>query len=234
MKIVTIYILSLIALSSCNRQQSQKNIDNDTTAHEQSKTANSQTAREVIPDCSMFVFDNARQRADTVLKYTDKRQIKDDIKFFCAFPNTFQEMQELFGYDPKLGAAPLYAYPEGKNMITYFASLTTIPDDTYYKKFINICIGGVWEADNITEAFGLASRLENDTEAVCRILSQHGDQDVRSVFRFIMDGPHPKNQYNDSLQSTLAPLIANENPKLAKLFREAYQELIARDSVHVH
>ncbi|GHE32118.1 hypothetical protein GCM10017764_14130 [Sphingobacterium griseoflavum] len=235
MKNVLAYTIWIFFLISCNDvRQSTTNNGHDTSALKNHVSNDPRYAVDAIANCSTWTFDNAKQRADTLIKYMDKTLEHADVKFFCAFPQTFQEMQDLFGYDPKTGAAPLYSYPEGKNVIKYFASLKTIPNALYYKKFIDICIDGVWEADHITECFGFADRLQHDTKAACESLSKRSEQEVRSVFRFIMDGPHPDNEYNDALQQNLIPLLTEQNPKLAMLFSEAYRELMAETDAHRH
>jgi hypothetical protein len=55
-------------------------------------------------------------------------------------------MQAVFGYDNDNGASPLYDYPRGANVIQYFSQLESIPDSTYYDKYVRINIDGIWEA----------------------------------------------------------------------------------------
>ena len=102
-------------------------------------------------DCLDFKIINVKEQADTLTKYykltIDKQADRQrcDNMIFCSFPDSFKDMQELFGYDDSKGAAPLYDYPLGENIIKYFGQMTTIPKDKYYDKYINICIGGIWQ-----------------------------------------------------------------------------------------
>ena len=155
-------------------------------------------------------------------------------KFFCSFPNSFKGMQSVFGYDDENGAAPLYDYPKGENVIQYFSQLESIPDSTYYDKYIRINIDGIWEADNIREAFGFANRLIQDTKNACKILSTFSDKEIKSVFRFIFDGPHPRNEYNEKLYDNLKPEIDSHNERLSRLLTESYEKLMAEDDGHGH
>jgi hypothetical protein len=143
-------------------------------------------------------------------------------------------MQAIFGYDDEKGAAPLYDYPKGENVIQYFSRLESIPDSTYYDKFVRINIDGIWEADNIREAFGFANRLTTDTENACKILTTFSDKEIKSVFRFIFDGPHPKNKYNEKLYWRLKPVIDSQNERLSRLLTESYERLMAEDDGHGH
>ena len=143
-------------------------------------------------------------------------------------------MQRLFGYDEERGAAPLYSYAAEHGLIRYFAQLNSIPPDLYYRKFINICVDGHWEADNISAAFGFAERLATDTGPACAALSQRTDQEISSVLYFIFDGPHPKNASNEQLYRKLLPLVAGHSQRLGRLLTTAYHRARAADDGHGH
>ena len=202
-------------------------------------------------DCTDFNFNSTEQQADSILAFMRKAKdssLKDRIKweqkFFCAFPNSFKGMQSLFGYDDKNGAAPLYStenetysYTDKhimSDVIGYFSKLKSILDSTYYEKYIRINIDGYWEADNINEAFGFYYRLMNDTKSACKILTKFSDKEIRSVFHFIFDGPHPKNEYNEKLYENLKPEIENQSERLSRLLTESYKKLMAEDDGHGH
>lgn len=236
MKQTFIFLLIFFVLTSCNEgRKSNENKTNDTFSVKTIDTIQTDylTKNEGI-DCSLYKFKNAKEQADTLSKYFDKNQVATDERFFCAFPNSFKEMQVVFGFDDKNGSAPLYDYPNGENMIKYFAKLNSIPKDTYYDKYINICLDGVWEADNIREAFGFADRLTNDTEAACLSLAKRTDKEIKSVFHFIFDGPHPKNEYNEKIYTELLPILIKQDERLGKLLKEAYNKVITEDDGHGH
>lgn len=218
---------------SCRPNQTSNVISksNDTSNLIKSDTITKSTINSNI-DYSDYRFKNTKQQADTLTKYyklaVDKHADKQhcDNEIFCSFPNSFKAMQELFGYNDSKGAAPLYDYPLGANIIKYFGQLTTIPKDKYYDKYINICIGGIWQADNIRVGFGIHERLINDTEAVCLRLTLKSDKEIKSVFRFIFDGPHPKNDDNQKIYNQLLPKIDKFDKRLSKLLTESYNQLM--------
>ena len=210
MKKVFIFLTAALVLAACN-----------------SKSSSNNNVESASIDCSVFEFDNAQQRADTLLKYYDKEGLAADESFFCAFPETFSEMQKVFGFDAIEGAAPLYDYPIGKHIIEHFANLNSIDKEIYYNKYINICIDGVWEADNIRVTFGFADRLMNDTDAACLALSKRTDKEVISVFHFIFDGPIPKNEFNEEVYNKLLPLLTEQDERLAALLEDTYNRMIS-------
>jgi hypothetical protein len=112
--------------------------------------------------------------------------------------------------------------------------LESIPDSTYYDKYVRINIDGIWEADNIGEAFDFANRLVKDTKNSCKVLSTFSDKEIKSVFRFIFDGPHPKNKMNEGTYEDLKLKIDGQNKLLSQLLTEPYEELMAEDDGHGH
>ncbi len=242
-------ISTLIVLTSCGQstQTDQKNQvdkeENISTEIELTKTENKTNTVEksLSFECSNFDFDSAKEQSDSILVFIERATISDSTnrqkweqKFFCVFPNSFDRMQEVFGYDNDKGAAPLYDYPNGENVIQYFSQLESVPDSIYYDKYVKININGVWEADNIREAFDFGNRLFNDTKNACKILSRFSDTEIKSVFRFIFDGPHPRNEHNERIYKGLSSKIDNQDKRLSKLLTQAYEKLMNEDDGHGH
>lgn len=71
---------------------------------------------------------------------TDAETQEHEQAFFQAFPNSFNEMEQMFGYSEKNGPAPLYLY--GRAIIHNFSQLNTISDSLYFDKYIRINING--------------------------------------------------------------------------------------------
>ena len=233
MKKTFLILLTIFALTSCNQgKMSDENKTVDSVATKTIDTITKELTANMTFDCSEFKFKNVKQQADTLMKYFDKKQLVSDKKFFCAFPNSFKEMQDIFGFEDNKGAAPLYDYPSGENMIKYFANLNTISKEIYYDKYINICVDGVWKADNIREAFGFADRLTNDTKAACSSLSKRTDNEIKSVFHFIFDGPHPNNDLNKETYNRLLPKVTKQNERLGKLLTDSYRKVMSEDDGH--
>ena len=65
-------------------------------------------------------------------------------------------------------------------------------------------------------------------------LSGFSDSEIESVFRFIFDGPHPQNEYNQSIYKELKGIIATEDKRLADLLTRAYDKLMVEDDGHGH
>jgi len=179
------------------------------------------------------------EQTETLKRYYEKgsdntgeEKVKYEQLFFKEFPSSFREMQDFFGYDDIKGKAPLYDYPIGDNIIVFFSKLKHIEMDDYYNKYIDICIDGKWEADNISEGFGLTTKLYYDTEAIISVLSEKTDKEIKSVFRFVFDGPHPdqRKESYEELHNKVKPV----NPRVADLMKQAYEQLLSEDDGHGH
>ena len=249
---------TLILLTSCGQTAKSGNAKADrsidTSADIEISKTDQKTAREEAAesiDCIGLVFNSPEQRADSLLVFMEKAinssladRIKWEQKFFCAFPTSFKDMQSLFGYDDENGAAPLYlrgnetySYADRhimNDVIGFFSGLELIPDSIYYDKYVRINIDGYWEADHIQEAFGFSYRLMSDTKDACKALSTFSDKEIKSVFRFIFDGPHPKNDSNENLYESLKTKIGSQDNRLSLLLTESYEELMAEDDGHGH
>ncbi|MCA9761313.1 MAG: hypothetical protein KC463_07370 [Streptococcus sp.] len=238
-----VIISTLIVLTSCsqsNQTESLEQSEKQTITNTKVETTKTTHVTEKV-NCTDFAYNSAEQQADSLLAFMEKsqnssseNQIMWEQKLFCSFPNSFNEMQVVFGYNDKNGAAPLYDYPKGENVIQYFSQLESIPDSIYYDKFVRINIDGIWEADNIREAFGFANKLLKDTKNACEVLSTFSDKQIISVFRFIFDGPHPKNEMNEWTYKKLKQKINSQNERLSRLLTESYEELMAEDDGHGH
>jgi len=156
----------------------------------------------------------------------DKKNIDKD--FFCTFPKNFKEMQLMFGHQNVDGVGTLYRSSKANGIIKYFQSLTTIPDNEYYDKYIDMCIDGFWQADYIRKSFGFGDKIKNDTEVVCARLSKRTDEEIKSVFKFVLDGMHPGNGSLQRLYNILFPKIMEQDDRLKQIFEQAYEETLAK------
>lgn len=128
----------------------------------------------------------------------DMRNIYTE-KFFNEFPDSFKELNSLYGYE---NDTPSILYYEAENhIIKLFNNINTINDTLYYKKVINIAIGGHWDADAINYfQHGLNDRAEKKPELIVYLLKQMEIKAIKSFWYFYFDGPHPKEQISDSLK----------------------------------
>lgn len=184
-------------------------------------------------------YESIIEQADTLKKYYDRvtnttgdEREKYEKLFFEAFPSSFNRMKELYGFDEKKGEAPLYSYPVGENHIYLFANLKYIDTTLYYNKYINICIGGKWEGDNIREGFGIYDKIYYDTKKIINVLSMRTEKEIRSVFHFVFDGPHPEKQ-RESFDSLFVK-VQKINPSMAELMKQEYEKLLKESDGHGH
>jgi hypothetical protein len=121
-------------------------------------------------------------------------------KFFYEFPNTFGELDEIYGYN-KNKPAPLYREAQ-THIIGLFNNLNEIINDTvYYKKIVAIAIGGHWDGDAINYfQNGLIQKVDSNPKLIAHLLKNMPDKKIKSFWFFYFDGPHPKKQIAAPLQ----------------------------------
>ena len=139
-------------------------------------------------------------------------------------------MVSIFGYTDLAKTTKIYY--NGREYINAFKKLESIPKIQLYKKYIDININGYYLADNIQGAFGIENQLLNDCKTICNVLDEYTENEIKSVFRFIFDSTHPKNQHNEDLYEKLKVEIDSTNKKLSHLLTESYKEIIAKDDGH--
>lgn len=251
MKHLIILIISLMSICSCNKEKKQNSIKSSNESVANHTQLLSKKVKETKFECPKFNFKTNKVQADSIVMFFEKgkkskgyKKIEFEKLFFCSFPNSFDQMENIFGFDSETGEpAVLYDYsggPKGKNeslmsysIISHFANLKSVPSDIYFNKYVNICVNGTWQADNIREGFDIHKRFENDTKSICNVLSKRTQKEIYSVFRFIFDGPHPDNEFNDEIFNTIHPLISKENIELGNALKRAYNDLVTR-SKHGH
>ena len=151
-----------------------------------------------------------------------KERVKNEEMFFCSFPNSFERMNNVFGFSEKDGAAPLYYHGE---YIEFFYNIKNIDKESYYTKYINICIDGVWKVDNISECFGLYNKFFSvDSDLLISVLDNRDDKIIQSVLSFLFDGPHPSQRKVDYIR--LYDLFFDKNKRLADLLKHEFAKLV--------
>jgi hypothetical protein len=143
-------------------------------------------------------------------------------QFFDLFPNSFKELNDLYGYKNSV-EAPLYNQVE-KHIFELFNNLDGINDTIYYKKIVSIAIGGHWDADAVN-AFqeGLRKRVLSKPDLIVYLLKEIPDKRIKSFWYFYFDGVHPSKQIDEPLLK-----IKTNNLKIYNLMIEAHKDVLKR------
>jgi hypothetical protein len=144
------------------------------------------------------------------------------IAFFNAFPSTFEELNELYGYN---NHTPAILYSSSyDHIIGLFNNLDLINDTVYYKKIISISINGHWDADAVN-AFqkGLTKRTISNPELIVDILQNMPDDTIKSFWRFYFDRAIPMKKIPEPLQK-----IERINSRMYKMLVDAQTEALKR------
>lgn len=252
---LVILAIGLLACTSESSEKKQLKTWNERIEEHQSEIVVDSLDKKVENEdhfsCEEFDFPSTQIQADSLTSFMKKALKSDSInrifwekKFFCAFPSTFSEMEDLFGFDDETGAAPLYSTSGMKyeyldrhiphDIIGMFNELTSIPDDSYYGKYISICSNGKWQADNIQEGFGLRYRILDYPDAASLHIAKLNDEEIAGAFRFIFDGPHPDNDYNRNALQELESVFKSRSIRLNKILNQSFVEVMNSYDEHGH
>lgn len=176
------------------------------------------------------LLDNLIEKAQ---KAKGKARIEFERQFFCAMPNSYESMLDLIYVDEEESWKKYKKtgkHSQNDNLIhrfvTYYSKLQSIEPNQYYNKYINICVNGFYGADYNRNGFQIYERLETDTKTLCTVLLQRNEIEIKSVFRFIFDSSHPKNELNQEIFDNIYPLVNAENKRLGYLFKTSLEDLI--------
>jgi len=166
-----------------------------------------------------IVQDSLEQKAT---KLTELYNSKNCKEFVNAFPNNFQEFNQLYGYDDEKGARILYSKPEH---ITYFFDCSEVSSLEKLKKAIEIGINGKWDADLIgmfqDRVFNLVKDHPNEAKET---LNNLPDEKAASFWYFLFDSPHPNDKEIVKRVDLLNNLLGKSS-KQSKLLSEQYQKV---------
>ncbi len=159
-------------------------------------------------------------KAAKLNEYYDKKNCKE---FVNAFPNNFEELSNLYGYEAGTEGHILFLKPEH---INYFFDCSEVADNEKLSKSIKVGIGGKWDADNIEEfqnsTYAIVKKHSDETK---QILDNLPDEKSASFWYFLFDGPHPSDKENIADFELLSKLLG-EKSKQAKLLSEQFQKLL--------
>lgn len=146
-----------------------------------------------------------QNRIDNLKRYylqstINTRDIEARSFFFDNFPNSFSQLDSIYGYVNDK-PAPLY-FGYHNHIANLFNKLDEVIDvEKYYSKLINIAINGHWEADAISDfQRGLREKIINNPELAFSLLEFKNDSEIESFWIFFFDGPHPKKMIPEQLQ----------------------------------
>ncbi len=164
-----------------------------------------------------------KDKAAKLNEFYDKKNCKE---FVNAFPNNFQEFNELYGYEDGKGGNILYSKTEH---INYLFTCSEVVDDEKLNKIIEVGIDGKWDADNIGEfqnsTYALVKKYPEETK---KIMDNLSDKKSASFWYFLFDGPHPSDKENVSKFESLSKLLGEKSTQ-SKLLSEQFQKLLKEE-----
>ncbi|WOK07345.1 hypothetical protein RT717_01755 [Imperialibacter roseus] len=175
--------------------------------------------------CAEKEFVGPSQRFIYLLKLaadtTHNSQIEQD--FFCAFPNTINELAEVFEADKQTGMLPLNGVHDRLKIVFFFYHLRTIDKSAYYKKYIDLCVDGEWQNTDDVDGFGLLLKLLADPTNIVEELETRTDSEILNVFRLLLSCSNEK--CLNKKYTEINEVLAKNSPALMTPLYKAYNEI---------
>jgi hypothetical protein len=160
-------------------------------------------------------------------KATEMKNLRDQEncrEFFAAFPATFRDFDNLYGFDDLEGEHPLFA--NASDHIEYFFGCSDIPQNERIEKAVGISLHGKWAADSVwmfrEHMHQIVVAFPVEVQSFLESLS---DADASSFWYFMLDGPHPEHPEVEKRYKTCLEIVGSQS-KQTKLVKKQYEKLL--------
>ena len=170
------------------------------------------------------IKDSIIQEAEKLVSLFENNNCKE---FYNVFPNTFQKLNQLYGYEDGKGGHILFSkYPEH---FEFFFNCSEVTFNEKLKKAIEIGIDGKWEADTIgTFQDSTYELVKEHPNELSQLLNKLSDDKASSFWFFLLDGAHPTDKEKVKRVELLNNLLG-ENSKQSRLMLEQFKKLRSLD-----
>ena len=154
--------------------------------------------------------------------------VKDWVLFVEAFPRSYDEFINLYGYnDDEFELALLYN--EANDHIEFLFSDDRILEPVCLDMLIKLTHGFYWQADAAAYlSMHIQSMLKDHPDLMSTFLKDKDDDLVKDFLKCAISTPHPEPEntvyYNEYLK--LVEQYKNRSPKIVRLFKAAHKELV--------
>lgn len=183
---------------------------------------------------------NKNERKDIINTSTDKaqsvsvdtriQQLKDAFDqqdyptFLKLFPNSFDELDNYYGFDDNTGAKPLYEFHE--KHINYLFEYEGSSEKIFFDKVYGIAKSGKWDADAVgLFQSNLSNLIIKSPKNILEVLSKMPDKEVKSFWFFVFDGSSENDLQNKAKFESIYKKINSLNYKQGNLLKEEYKEM---------
>lgn len=169
------------------------------------------------------VQNELEKKAANLTKLYDDKNCKE---FIDAFPNTFREFDQLYGFDDEKGGRILFSQSEVH--VSHFFNCAEVSEREKLEKVIKIGVDGKWEeADSIYMLQNSAyDFIKKNSDVTKELLDKLPDEKAASFWYFLFDAPHPTDKEKVKKIELLSNLLG-KNSKQSKLLSEQYEKLKA-------
>jgi len=177
-----------------------------------------------VVSCGIFTS----KKMDTRAKKLRQAAEQDDYAtFFKMFPDTYGELEEIYGFDMEKGAKPLYDV-HYEHIRYLFENKEKTAIKTFAEKLYNIAKNGVWEADAVGIFQDKLSEWIIEKPAVfVEILTTKTEGEIKGFWGFVFDTSPSVSRTDLSLHQKFSAIYNKINAldqKQGNLLREKFEE----------
>lgn len=147
--------------------------------------------------------------------------IKYRILFFNEFPSNYNDFKEIYGYLGSINSQGILLDSSYEHIFLFFNLEKLIEKEKFILKTILISLNGEWQSDGVSYfQLGLQETIEKNLYLYCKLTTKFKDNEIKSFWFFLFDGPHPKGIPEEFKE------IKNISPRIYKLMEESNKKVL--------
>lgn len=171
---------------------------------------------------------NGMQEVDTDTRITILKEAynkKDYLIFYKSFPNTYNELLSIYGFDDKTGEKPLYTLAD-KHIDYFFEFKDHIALDEFISRCYQISKNGIWEADAVAYfQINLTNLVIKHPKEVVEMLNTLSKKEEKEFWFFLFDGSSKNDIGNKEKFKIVYKIINSTCTRHGKILQETFNEM---------
>jgi len=152
-------------------------------------------------------------------------QKKNCTEFFNAFPDSYKNFDDLYGYDDESGKKQLYDSYE-KHINYFFECKECVAENRFYDKIFKIAKSSKWEADAIALfQTNLSNLIINQPSSFVKLLNAKNKIETGKFWHFIFDGSSKNDRQNKEKFEIIYNKIYNLDKNQSNLLEQEFKKM---------
>ena len=178
--------------------------------------------------CHTKQCDHIEMQTDINIRITRLKKAydkKDYLTFYKNFPNTFDELEMIYGFEDNIGKKPLYDI-SFEHINYFFEFKDHIALDEFIVRCYKISENGIWEADAVAYfQINLTNLVIKHPKEVVEMLNTLSKKEEKAFWFFVFDGSSKNDIGNKEKFKIVYKIIDTICTRHGKILQETFNEM---------